>query len=106
MVRLFSIAILFYCANLSYAQTVETDRFLGERTYWMKMGQDYWIIPIVEKGIYRISVDELIKKGFPSLEDTLNFQYELFSRCSNSHFYTSRKGKWCRFLFGILWGGG
>lgn len=79
MVRLFSIAILFYCANLSYAQTVETDRFLGERTYWMKMGQDYWIIPIVEKGIYRISVDELIKKGFPSLEDTLNFQYELFS---------------------------
>ena len=79
MVRLFTIAILFFYVHISYTQSIETGRFLGENSDWMQIGQDYWIIPLVDKGIYRISVDELIKKGFPGLEDTLNFQYELFS---------------------------
>lgn len=79
MVRLFIILILSFYLHVSYTQIIEPGPFLSESADWMQMGRDYWKIPIADKGIYRISGEELIKRGLPSLEDTLNFQYELYS---------------------------
>ncbi|NBU36210.1 MAG: hypothetical protein EBS35_06500, partial [Bacteroidetes bacterium] len=79
MVRLFIILILSFYLHVSYTQIIEQGPFLSESADWMQMGRDYWKIPIADKGIYRISGEELIKRGLPSLEDTLNFQYELYS---------------------------
>lgn len=76
MLRFFLFLGLLLKANDSFSQTSTNSEVKED---WMQIGQDYWIIPLVDKGIYRISADELRKKGFPGLEDTLNFQYELFS---------------------------
>ena len=59
MLRFFLFLGLLLKANDSFSQTSAT---LGVKEDWMQMGQDYWIIPVVDKGIYRISDDELIKK--------------------------------------------
>jgi hypothetical protein len=79
MLRFFLFLGLLLKANDSFSQTSATLGANEVKEDWMQMGQDYWIVPVVDKGIYRISADELIKKGFPGVEDTLNFQYELFS---------------------------
>ena len=79
MLRFFLFLGLLLKANDSFSQTSANSGVNEAKEHWIQMGQDYWIIPVVDKGIYRISADELIKKGFPSLEDTLNFQFELFS---------------------------
>jgi hypothetical protein len=78
MVRLLLISCLFLNAGISPAQNLESERFSAKNKQWMELGRAYYILPIVEKGIYRISAGALMNKGFPDMQDTLHFQYELF----------------------------
>ncbi len=79
MLRCLLLLGLFLKANDSFSQNSSTVGVHGVKEDWMQKGQDYWVIPIGNKGIYRISADELTKNGLPHLQDTFNYQYELYA---------------------------
>ena len=79
MLRCLLLLGLFLIANDSFSQTSSTLGVHGMKEDWMQKGQDYWVIPIGNKGIYRISTEELVKNGLPHLNDTSNYQFQLYA---------------------------
>ena len=79
MLRCLLLLGLFLIANDSFSQTSSTMGVHGMKEDWMQKGQDYWVIPIGNKGIYRISTEELVKNGLPHLNDTSNYQFQLYA---------------------------
>ncbi|MEY3079523.1 MAG: hypothetical protein RL086_676, partial [Bacteroidota bacterium] len=79
MLRCLLLLGLFLIANDSFSQTSSTLGVHGMKEDWMQKGQDYWVIPIGKKGIYRISTEELVKNGLPHLQDTSNYQFQLYA---------------------------
>jgi hypothetical protein len=88
MMRFFLLIGLFLMINGAFAQTMEKPVIKEVHTEWMVKGQDYWMIPVAQKGIYRISFLELTKNGFPNVFDTLNYQCQLFSLGVSIPLYT------------------
>lgn len=79
MLRCLLLLGLFLKANDSFSQISATVSVHGVKEDWMQKGQDYWVIPIGKKGIYRISTEELVKNGLPHLNDTSNYQFQLYA---------------------------
>ena len=79
MLRCLLLLGLYIKANDSFSQTSSTVGVHGVKEDWMQKGQDYWVIPIGNKGIYRISTEELVKNGLPHLNDTSNYQFQLYA---------------------------
>ena len=72
MLRCLLLLGLFLKANDSFSQTSASMDVHGVKEDWMQKGHDYWVIPIGNKGIYRISTEERVKNGLPDLNDTSN----------------------------------
>jgi hypothetical protein len=74
--------------NASSAQNLMLSSAKNLNAEWMVKGQNYWMIPIAKKGIYRISYVALKEKGFPNVFDTLNYQCQLFALGTSIPIYT------------------